>query len=612
MRCSGHASRRRFEVLIVDDASPDDTASVLGELAQNCAGLRVLTQPRNDGFIAACNAGAAAAQGDLLVLLNNDTRVVDGWLDALADSFALFPRAGLVGSKLLYPDGSLQEAGGILWRDGSAWNYGRDQDPNHPAFCHARQVDYVSGAAIALPAALWRRLGGLDPLFAPAYGEDADLALRVRAAGHEVWLQPASRVIHYEGRTGGLDTGHGTKAFQLVNLRKLFVRWHHTLEAHGRPGSEPYLERDRTALRRALVVDATTPTPREDAGSVVLTESIRLLQNLGYRTHFAPQDNFLFQPEHTGALQRGGVECAYAPYDLGFDDFIARHGALFDVVMVFRPAVFAVVRAALQQHAPQAAVVFSNADLHFLRLERQAALTGSTVPATVRTEELALIASAPVTMTLSHAERDLIEREAPDACVVLQPFPCKVVGTDIDFAKRWDFLFLGGYGHPPNVDAARWFARDVLPGIAARLPGARAILAGANPTHDISALADARIEVTGGVDELRGLFDRARVFVCPLRAGAGVKGKIIAALAHGLPVVTTSIGAEGIDAECLVADSAEAFADACVRLHGDAVLWRRLSRAGLAFVAEACSAEAGERALAAAIDLAYARQLGLR
>ena len=448
----GHASRSRFEVIVVDDASPDDTASILTDLAARISGLSLLCQPRNAGFVAACNAGAAVARGRLLVLLNNDTRVAEGWLDALTDSFVLFPRAGLIGSKLLYPDGTLQEAGGIIWRDGSAWNFGRGQDPNQPAFCHARQVDYVSGASIAVPAELWRELGGFDPEFAPAYGEDADLALRIRAAGLEVWYQPASRVIHYEGRTAGTDTATGVKAHQVANLKRLFVRWHAALARHRRPGVEPQLERERDVHRRALVVEATTPTPKQDAGSGVAVESIRLLQRLGYKVHFVAQDNFLFQPEHTGALQRIGVECAYAPFDVAFEDSIARQGALFDVVMVFRPQVLAAIEAALARHAPQAALVFSNADLQFLRMERAAALSGDPEAvreaAAERAQELALIGRTPVTMTLSTFERDLLAREVPQAAVVLQPFPMAVAGTCTGFAARRDFLFLGGLRPP--------------------------------------------------------------------------------------------------------------------------------------------------------------------
>ncbi len=614
-----HRAAVSAEVIVVDDGSPDATAALLGPLAAALPGLRLLSLARHLGFVAACNAGAAEARGQFLVLLNNDTRVVEGWLDALVESFALFPDAGLVGSKLLYPDGRLQEAGGIVWRDGTAWNYGRGDDPNRPQFCHARRVDYVSGASIAVPATLWRSLGGLDPRYAPAYGEDADLALRLRARGRPAWMQPRSRVIHYEGKTSGTDVARGAKSHQVANQRKLFLRWHATLETHRRNGEQPYLERERGVTRRALVVDATTPTPAQDAGSVTTVQTLRLLHALGYQPHFVPQDNWLFEPEHTPELLRLGVECAYAPYDTDFVRYIERSGGLFDVVIVYRAPVLHRVLPALRRHAAHAPVLFHAMDLHHLRLEREAALRHD--PATraeaaaMRGRELALVAAADCTITHSTHERALLAAAVPGAPVVVWPFMSDCHGTAAGFAARRDVCFLGGYRHPPNVDAATFFARDVLPLLRARLPGVRFVAAGANPGADVRALAGAAVEVTGQVDDLRRVFDRVRVFVCPVRYGAGTKGKITAAMAYGLPVVSTACGIEGMDLvdgqDVLVADTPPALAAACARLHEDAALWARLSARGLAIVRARHSLAMGRDTLAAAIETALAHRLGL-
>ncbi len=614
-----HRARVSAEVIVLDDASTDETAAILPALGQSFAMLRTHRLTRNQGFIAACNIAGGLARGRLLVLLNNDTRVVPGWLDALADSFALFPHAALVGSKLLYPDGSLQEAGGIIWRDGSAWNYGRGDDPNRPHFSHARQVDYVSGASIALPAEVWRARGGFDARYAPAYGEDADLALRIRAEGGEIWLQPQSRVIHYEGRTSGTDLAQGVKAHQVVNQKKLFLRWHRALAAHRRNGEAPYLERARGVQLRALVIDATTPTPKQDAGSVTTTLTLHLFQSLGYTAHFVPQDNFLFEPEHTEALLRRGIECAYAPYDSEFSAYIARMGRLFDVVLVYRVGILDRVLADLRRHAPQASVLFHNMDLHFLRMEREAALDGGdaahAAAAVMRKRELRLIGEVDCTITHSTYERDLLATLAPSAPVVVWPFMFELHGTSAPFAARRDFCFLGGYRHRPNVDAVTYFAREVLPIIRRSLPDARFVIAGANAGPEVLALAGPAVEVTGMIDDLRPVFDRARVFACSVRVGAGTKGKVSTAMAYGLPVVSTACGAEGMELvdgrDVLLADGAEAFAAACVRLHGDAALWARLSQAGQALVRDKHSPAMGRRVLEQAIETALAHRLGL-
>jgi GT2 family glycosyltransferase/glycosyltransferase involved in cell wall biosynthesis len=610
-----HASRHTAEVLVIDDASPDATAAALLRIA----GITWHRNAENLGFLRSCNAAARLARGRVLVLLNNDTRVLPGFLDALLDTLATRPRAGLAGAKLLFPDGALQEAGAIVWRDGSAWNYGRNDDPNRPDYCHARPCDYVSGAAIAIPRALWHTIGGFDEHFAPAYCEDSDLAFRLRAAGHEAWYQPAARAIHYEGRTSGTDTTSGVKAHQVTNTARLFLRWRDTLAAHRPNGEATYFERLRGVQRRALVVDATTPTPKQDAGSITTTLTLRLFQELGYHTHYTPQDNFLFEPAHTPLLQAMGVECAYSPFDPDFDTYIRRYGRLFDAVLVYRAPVLGAVLDALRRHAAQAPVLFHAMDLHFLRLEREAAVLGTDAArdaaARMKAMELELIRRVDCTITHSTFERDLLVREVPDAPVVVWPFMFEFHGTDAGFAGRRDIVFLGGYRHGPNIDAAQFFAREVMPLITAERPGARFIVAGANPGAEVQALESNSVVVTGMVDDLRKVFDTSILFVCPLRFGAGTKGKISTAMSYGLPVVSTTCGAEGMELvegeEVLIADTPIALARASLRVMDDPVLWSRMSGAGQRLVREKHSPEAGRRTLAEAIEVAWRHKLGV-
>lgn len=611
-----HEARASAEIIVIDDASVDGVSEVV---LPAVAGIRYRRLARNGGFIAACNAGGVLARGRLILLLNNDTRVVEGWLDGLVDSFATLPEAGLVGSKMLYPDGILQEAGGVLWRDGTAWNYGRGDDPNRPVYCHARRVDYVSGCSIALPTELWRALGGFDPHFAPAYAEDADLCLRVAAQGRAVWYQPASRVVHYEGRTSGTSTAGGAKAHQVTNLKKLRLRWHRRLEHHRPQGAAPYFEREREVARRLLVVDAVTPTPDQDAGSLQTALALECARAAGYKCHFVPQDNWLYVPGYTDALGAAGVECAHAPFDTGFEDYIRRHGGLFDAVLVYRIGELERALPYIRRHAPQASVLFHVADLHHLRLGRQAEVEGDAELARLaeqtRGRELAGIRASDGVITHSVAEAALITDAVPETPVVHWPLMGDVPGTRVPFAARRDICFLGGYRHAPNVDAARFFVREVLPLVLRRRPDLRFIVAGAHPPPELTALAGEHVVVTGKVDDLAALFDGARVFACPLRYGAGAKGKIVAALGHGLPIVSTAIGVEGMDLvdgeHLLRADTAPALAEALLRLHDDEALWTRLSQAGAALAQARHSRAMGRGKLLEAIEAALARRLEL-
>jgi GT2 family glycosyltransferase len=214
------------EVLVVDDASTDATPLVLEGMAEADRRLRVLRSEENVGFVESCNRGAAAAQGDVLVFLNNDTLPQPGWLTALVRTLRDHPDAGAAGGKLVYADGMLQEAGGVVFSDGSAANFGRgDYDPDAPLYGYVREVDYASGALLATWRALFEELGRFDDIFRPGYYEDTDFCFRVRAAGRRVYYQPEAVVLHLEGVSAGTDPTTGMKRYQELNRIKFVNRW---------------------------------------------------------------------------------------------------------------------------------------------------------------------------------------------------------------------------------------------------------------------------------------------------------------------------------------------------------------------------------------------------
>jgi glycosyltransferase involved in cell wall biosynthesis len=307
------------------------------------------------------------------------------------------------------------------------------------------------------------------------------------------------------------------------------------------------------------------------------------------------------------------------PYETGFDSYLRRYGHLFDIVLVFRVTVLERVIELLRLHAPQAPVLFNDMDLHFLRMRREAELTGDQVALAaadaMERRELAMIGRVDCTITPSTYEKSVLEALAPAAPTLVQPFMMDHAGTAAAFGQRRDICFLGGYTHTPNVDAVTYFVEKIFPLIRAEEPGIRFIIAGAHPSDEVKALACADVIVTGMVPDLRDVFDATRVFACPLRAGAGVKGKVSAAMSYGLPVVTTAVGAEGMDliegTDMLLADTPAAFAAACVRLYRDRALWEVLSEAGQARVREQHSRAVGRRALEAAIEIGHRHHLGL-
>ena len=593
---AAHPPVADFEVIVVDDASPDDSLAKLRAID----GLRVHARKANGGFIAACNDGAGLARGEVLVFLNNDTVPQPGWLDALLATFDAHPDAGLVGAKLLYPDGRLQEAGGVVFADGSGWNYGRFDDPANCRFAYLRDADYVSGAAIAIPRALFERLGGFDSRYAPAYYEDTDLAFAVRAAGLRVLVQPASVVVHDEGTTSGTDVNTGPKAAQVRNQAVFAAKWRDALAAQLPAGSVPTPALLHRRQRQVLVIDALTPQPDRDSGSLRLVNLMRLLMEEGAHVVFVPA-NRSADGQYTAALQRMGVECWHAPHAARFPAWLREHGARFDVALVSRHYIAGEMLPLLRRYAPNARVLFDTVDLHYLRERRAAELAGdaAAMRAAMRTRdlELALIHEADATLVVSEVERALLAIDATGADVRVLSNLHRETPPGPAWSQRDGLLFVGGFRHPPNVDAVLWFAREVLPRIRAMRPTLEFHCVGGDVPHEIARLAELPgIRIHGHVPDLQPLLDGARVSIAPLRYGAGVKGKVNQAMAHGLPVVATTAAVEGMhlrDGEdVLVADDAAAFADSVLRLHGDEALWARLSANGRDNVARHFSLDA--------------------
>lgn len=594
---AAHPPGLPVEVIVVDDGSSDATAGALPRVD----GLRYHRRAANGGFIAACNDGAALARGEFLVFLNNDTVPQPGWLDALLATFRSHPDAGLVGAKLLYPDGRLQEAGGVVFSDGSGWNYGRFGDPGDPRHAYLRDCDYASGAAIAVPRGLFLELGGFDARYAPAYYEDTDLAFAVRACGRRVLYQPAARVVHMEGATAGTDTGGGVKAYQVRNRGRFAEKWGDALAGHPTAGTLPSPAVLHSRQRQVLVIDALTPTPDHDSGSLRLVNLMRLLQEGGAHVVFLPANR-----AHAGAaterLQQLGVECWHAPFGGRAPAWLREHGRRFDTVVVSRHYVASEFLPLLRRHAPQARIVFDSVDLHYLRELRGAEVAGDATlrraAERTRARELAVIQAADVTLVVSDAERALLARDAPGAQVEVLSNLHDVAGPGLPWAQRQDLVFVGGFRHPPNVDAVRWFVASVFPAIRERLPEVRFHCIGAHVPSEIQALGrEPGVVVHGHVPDIAPYMDGARVALAPLRYGAGVKGKVNLSMAHGQPVVATTCAVEGMHlrdgVDVLVADEPEAFADAVARLYRDEALWNTVSRNGLANVQRHFSLDAG-------------------
>ncbi len=604
-----HTDGVMYEVIVVDNGSVDETSALLESYAGRITFVR---SEFNRGFVGGNNFAEPHARGEYVVFLNNDTEVQDHWLRELVETFRRDPLVGAAGSKLIYPDGRLQEAGGAIFSDGTGWNYGRNANPGVGLYTFAREVDYCSGAALMVRRDLFERLGGFDERYAPAYFEDTDLCFGIRKLGYRVMYCPESKVVHYEGATAGTDLGSGFKKYQVINTPKFQEKWAKELRAQSPPDpSLSYQFSNRRIGKRVLIIDDWPPLPDRAAGSLRLHHTVRQMLDLGFQVTYAHLMDAQLDTsarEHMKELRLLGVEMIWFEYKHWWDfrnspavrpTLERLIGSLdlpkrkFDLVYICFWHIADYFIDLIRSADPTVPVVVDSMDLHYLREARQADVTKDPAARAraqeTKRRELAVYAKADAVTTVTEQDREKLRADLPKKAVLIMTDVHDPFDSAVPFEQRRDLLFVGNFNHTPNEDAVVWFCERIFPLIRARTPDVRFLIVGNNPTPRVRALASDDVEVTGWVPSVRPYLERCRVSVVPLRYGAGNKGKVGETLSHGLPMVSTNIGAEGMNIvpgeHSFVADDPAAFADAVVRLYTDAATWAKFSAAGKALIA---------------------------
>ena len=557
-------------------------------------GLRFLTDGAGGGRDAGC-------RGRYLHLLDGATEVMAGWLDRMVDLFSRETDCGLVGSMLVGPDGRLLHAGGVVSRDAVPHDLGRSLSPARSEFQYVRAVDYCPRDSVLIPAALFDALQDGGASRASDDWADIELAFRVRAHGRRVLYQPESVVVRPEDRPAPADA---------VGRRTDFLqRWARVLaDEQAAAGAQELYARDRP-VRRAmiLVVDHRLPQPDRDAGSRSMWCILQALVRMGLVVKFWPQDE-AYDPDYARRLEQAGIEVIAGNKEgARFPEWLETHRGRLKYVLLSRPAVASEFLDRVRQGS-EAKILFYGHDIHHARLMGQHEVTRAETArreaAAFRLLEHALWRQADVVFYPSDDETRQVLATVPGARAHTLPLysfdELPAVGGP---EGRSGILFVAGFGHGPNVDAAEWLVHTILPLLRNAAAGEVPVwLVGSNPLDEVKALAGLGVTVTGYVpeDRLLSLYRTARVAVVPLRFGAGMKGKVLEALHHGVPLVTTPVGAqglEGLESVAAVSSDAHVLAERIDHLLRDDESWRQASRRQRDYVAGRFSPQAMEEAL---------------
>jgi glycosyltransferase involved in cell wall biosynthesis len=568
----------RADIMLLDDGALGGGAALLPAVVRNLHYVRV---PAHADRMAARNEVAAHARGAVVAYLAPQVRVLPGWLDEIVATFAHEPDAAAVGSKVLRDDGLLHHTGIVLDANGTLRDPGRLAAADDPEHDFLRAVHGLGDVAFALRRDMMAEVGGFGTGFDSSSHAVFDLCMRLHGRGRDVLYQPLAVALWTE--EGAPDPGPVPDlSLQDEDSRRLRQHWV-DFAPPGRAGGRTKVD----FVGHALVIDSAVPRPDHDAGSVATLEQMLLLRRLGYRVSFATASGEEAAPKDIDLLRRSGIELVRLPRYASATQYLEASGGSLDLVQIYRHVNATLFLDRVAELAPQAKVVFSPADLHYLREVREAELTGrlASGPAETREQELRCIRRSDATILTSSHEVDLLRGDVDPAKLHLLRWIAHPLASPRGFAGRSGACFVGSFTHSPNADGLRWFVAEVLPLILRESPGLRVYVAGGDVPESVLALASDNVVFLGQVPDLAGLFDSVRLSLAPLRYGAGFKGKVATSLENGVPVVGTTIAMEGTGLlpgdGVAVADDPEAFAREVVRLHRDEPAWTTLAATGL-------------------------------
>ena len=599
------SSFKSLEVIIVDNCSTDLTKNLL----QQVRGAKIIYNEENLHFLLACNQATQIARGNYLLFLNNDAQILGDSLNIAIETIESASDIGAVGGKIILPDGTLQEAGSIIWEDGSCLGYGRGDSPTAPQYMFERSVDYCSGAFLLTDRNLFLNMGGFDENYQPAYYEETDYCVRLLRSGKRIIYNPRISILHYEFASSKSSEASGEAIELQKRNQNLFIESHKSWLSHQLKPKAPNIIFARTARghrKRILFLEDKIPHTFLGSGYTRGNCILSSMIDLGFFVTLYPTDLLIKEDwelvysdiSHEVEVMNG--------YTLpGLEHFLQEREGYYDLVFVSRPHNMEHLEKIPQsdKYLQSAKIIYDAEALYCLRdieLKRLGGeiLSQEAIEAEIK-EELKLAKRSDSIISVSEKERSkFIEYGYPNVHVL--GHSVTAVPTQKSFSDRKDLLFVGAIYdiQSPNADSVLWLGEEIFSLIQSQIPErVNLIVAGTNKVEKLNqkveSFGNSSIKLLGRVEDLTDLYNSSRIFVVPTRFAAGIPHKAHEAAAKGIPMVTTSLIAQQLgwrnEIELLIADTAQEFAKQCVRLYTDSNLWNQIRINALGRVKVECS-----------------------
>lgn len=572
-------------------------------------GVGFLGDADTPNSLAALRNSIDRLSGEFVVLVSDRLIPHPGWLAAIDEGFARFPDAAALCALILKDAETVDAAGAAIDADARLRPNYEGVTPDDAAVNAVMRVTCAGPGFVAIRADAWQAI-------AQQFGEDepfqaglVSIGLLLAALGKNTYLQPFARFTRLPlSKAERAASNDANRKWQAAHQRWSIRQRFEKVFAAGAGGNVLKL----AARPKIVMVDAFVPKPDQDSGSADLFWYMRIFHAFGYQVSFIAAFEEKPLESYADALRRWGVRVQYAS-DLGhLNELVLEEAKDAQVVLVQRVIVARHVIQPLRERQVNAKIVFGTVDLHYLREERIAIHERSAdaldYALTLRREELRAMTLSDATIVVSRLEYDIVKETLPEVNVHRIPIPRMPVRSTSTFADRAGVVFVGGFAHRPNIDAVMFLVEEIWPIVRQHLPHAELRVVGSNVTPAIQALDNPAtgVKIVGFVEDLDEVMSGARLSVAPLRFGAGIKGKVVSSLLHGLPCVLSKMASEGmglVDGEhVLEGETAEEIATAIVRLHEDPQLWQRIADAGFLAASAEYSVESVAAKFSALLD----------
>lgn len=511
-------------------------------------------------------------------------------IDSAELHFKDYPDTGILLPLIKTNDNKIANAFGQITREGNINTFSVGSDIVHPSNGYVREVDAADSPFFVISSA------SLVNLLTPSdvVKNKSSLDFKIALISYKTVSYQLTELIWQLTERGFIarfdpDVAFSGERFQdkasndlLEQDRLTFLnRWKSKL-LH-----KPFIYDDRCVFlnpqrkRTALIIDMTLPTFDEDSGSLRMYELIKLMTQIGVKITFFPA-NLDSKPKYRRALEHLGIEVFCGNY--GIAD--ALESRKYDIIILSRVEIGYRYMNLVKLLNPKAKIYYDTVDIHYVRELRQSEIENSEQlgqqAVKTRQKELANCIMADVVFTVTEDDKKHLLKEIPALSCFVMPNIHRELQFDISWENTDGLVFIGNYNHTPNQDAVFYFVENVFPMIQAKIPEIKLYLIGSYMRDRMKALASQSIKILGWIEKVEPELVKRRVMVSYLRYGAGMKGKIGQAMSLGLPVVSTSIGAEGMglkDGETImVADDPDSFAENVCKIYKDKSLWKIISQ----------------------------------